>query len=363
MRERGPTVGAVCAVIAAALFWSSSYAVTKRVLDDVGPLGIGAIRFTLAALLLGVMVRLGRRRTARPDPRRRQLYLSGFLGITVYFVLENVGVDLSTASDASLIVATYPLMTMLLEGVVLRTRMPLPRVAGVLLATLGAFLVVRNGADVGGSSRWVGDVLLLVGGLAWAGYNVLGKRASAGQDAVTVTYHQTVAGAAGFLLASLLEADEWRVPDATASALLVYLAVGCSVGGFLLYNYGLRRMASSVAVNILNLVPVFGVVGAVVINGESIRLAQMTGGVIIVAGVALGMIERGGATRVRVGRGRVWRRGGVPTKPDAIASAPPGGTASAGGTVTPRAVAEAGPEPDAPGAAVTTSRGGNDGSR
>ncbi|RSS50431.1 DMT family transporter [Streptomyces sp. WAC01280] len=294
MRERrGPGVGAVAAVVAAALFWSSSYAVTKRLLEDVGPLSIGAVRFTLAVLLLGVAVRLRRNGRARPDARqRRQLYLSGFLGITVYFVLENVGVDLSTASDASLIVATYPLMTMLLERVVLRAPMPPLRVAGVLLATVGAFLVVRNGAQVGGGARWTGDVLLLLGGLAWAGYNVLGKRASAGQDAVSVTYHQTLAGAAGFLLASLLEAGDWRMPDATASALLVYLAVACSVGGFLLYNHGLRTMTSSVAVNILNLVPVFGVAGAVVINGESIRPAQAAGGVVIVAGVALGMVER-----------------------------------------------------------------------
>ncbi|MFJ8660104.1 EamA family transporter [Streptomyces sp. NPDC093795] len=99
--------------------------------------------------------------------------------------------------------------------------------------------------------------------------------------------------------------------------MLVYLAVGCSVGGFLLYNYGLRRMASSVAVDILNLVPVFGVIGAVVINGESIRLAQVTGGAIIVAGVALGMIERGGAERRRAGRGP-----GATTQPDAERRAP-----------------------------------------
>ncbi|MEU8705262.1 DMT family transporter [Streptomyces sp. NPDC048565] len=296
MRERGPGLSAVCAVVAAALLWSSSYAVTKEVLEDVGPLGIGAIRFTLAAVLLAVMVRLGRNRPSRPDARqRRQLYLSGLLGITVYFILENVGVDLSTASDASLIVATYPLMTMGLELALFRSRMPLSRVAGVLLATVGAFLVVRNGAEVGGNARWTGDVLLLLGGLAWAGYNVLGKRASAGRSAVSVTYYQTLAGAAGFLLASLLEAGDWRMPGAASASLLVYLAVACSVGGFLLYNYGLRRMASSVAVNILNLVPVFGVVGAVVINGESIRPAQAAGGVIIVAGVALGMIERRGS--------------------------------------------------------------------
>ncbi|WP_338784992.1 DMT family transporter [Streptomyces sp. DG1A-41] len=284
---------AICAVVAAALFWSSSYAVTKQVLADVGPLSIGAIRFTLAAALLGIMVRMRRKPVARPDARqRRMIHLSGLLGITVYFVLENIGVELSTASDASLIVATYPLMTMLLELVVFRTRMPLLRVGGVLLATVGAFLVVRNGAEVGGSERWFGDVLLLLGGLVWAGYNVLGKYAGRGQDAMTLTYHQTVAGAAGFLLASLLEAGDWQVPNGSASALLAYLAVACSVGGFLLYNYGLRRMTSSVAVNILNLVPVFGVLGAVVINGETVRLGQALGGAIIIAGVALGVIER-----------------------------------------------------------------------
>ncbi len=109
---------------------------------------------------------------------------------------------------------------------------------------------------------------------------------------MNLTYYQTLAGAAGFLLASLLEIRDWQLPDASASALLAYLAVACSVGGFLLYNYGLRRMTSSIAVNILNLVPVFGVLGAVVINGDTVHLAQVFGGVIIIAGVALGLVER-----------------------------------------------------------------------
>ncbi|MGW0836394.1 DMT family transporter [Streptomyces prunicolor] len=343
MRERGPSARAVCAVVAAALFWSSSYAVTKQLLDEVGPLSIGAIRFTLAALLLGLLIRLNRHRPARPDARqRRQLYLSGFLGITVYFVLENVGVDLSTASDASLIVATYPMMTMLLELLLLRTRMPLLRVTGVLLATAGAFLVVRNGAEAGGSPRWAGDILLLLGGLAWAGYNVLTKRVSAGRNAVSVTYYQTLAGAAGFLLASLLEAGDWRMPGATASTLLVYLALACSVGGFLLYNYGLRRMPPSVAVNILNLVPVIGVIGAVVINGETIRPAQATGGVIIVTGVALGLIERGERTPTPDDAGD----GETPATATAPAPAP--ATAPATATAPARARTAAGSSPGAP---------------
>jgi drug/metabolite transporter (DMT)-like permease len=154
---------------------------------------------------------------------------------------------------------------------------------------------VRNGAAVGGDDRWLGDMLLILGGLVWACYNVMVKLSSAGQDALSVTYYQTTAGAAGFLLASLIEVRGWSVPSPTDSALLAYLALACSVGGFLLYNYGLRHLKSSVAVNILNLVPVFGVLGAVVINGESLQVAQLAGGVIIVTGVTLGLVERGSA--------------------------------------------------------------------
>jgi drug/metabolite transporter (DMT)-like permease len=284
----------IVAVVGAALLWSSSYAVTKEVLSDVGPLTIGAMRFTLAALLLLAMTRfLARRRPLeRPVGRQRLLtWLSGLLGITVYFILENFGVELSTASDASLIVASYPLMTMLLELVIFRVRMPVMRIVAVLLATAGAYLVVHNGAAVGGSQRWTGDILLLLGGLVWAFYNLVSKLAG-GRDAVSVTYHQMTAGAAGFLVASLFEAGDWSVPSLTSSALLVYLAVGCSVGGFLLYNYGLQALKSSVAVNILNLVPAFGVLGAVLINGESVQLTQATGGIVIVGGVMLGLIDR-----------------------------------------------------------------------
>ncbi|MET7314763.1 MULTISPECIES: DMT family transporter [Streptomyces] len=147
-------------------------------------------------------------------------------------------------------------------------------------------------AEQGTGARWFGDVLLLLGGLVRAGYDVLGTDAGQGQDAVRLTYHQTVAGAAGFLLASLLEIHEWQLPDASASALLAHLAVACSVGGFLLHTYGLRRMTSSIAVTILDPVPVFGVLGAVVINGDTVHLAQVVGGVIIIAGVALGLVER-----------------------------------------------------------------------
>jgi hypothetical protein len=83
-----------------------------------------------------------------------------------------------------------------------------------------------------------------------------------------------------------------EVPSGESFLWIVYLAVVCSIGGFLFYNYGLRGLSSSGATNILNIVPVFGVISAVVIAGERTQLTQIVGGLIVLVGVVIGARER-----------------------------------------------------------------------
>jgi drug/metabolite transporter (DMT)-like permease len=269
------------AVLAAALIWSSSFAVTKVALAEVPPMTLGAVRFVVAAVVLGAVVHGGR--FPLPSPRRRlTLGAAGLLGITAYFALENLGVELATASDATLIVAAYPLITLVLSG---RAAFSPTRLIGMLLAVAGVWLVVREQA--GGHRLW-GDVLLVAGGFAWAVYNLVARRDGSGASTIVVTYYQTLAGAGGFVVLSLTEADRWSVPSGGNLLRIGFLAVFCSVAAFLLYNYGLRGLEPSVAVNLLNVVPVAGLGWAVLLAGESLTLWQLFGGAVVLAGVFLG---------------------------------------------------------------------------
>ncbi|MDQ7803188.1 DMT family transporter [Amycolatopsis sp. A133] len=277
---------AVAAVLGAALIWSSSFAVTKVVLAEVPPMTLGALRFVLAALILAVAVHAGPERRRLPAPRERLFIgLAGLLGITAYFALENVGVDLASASDATLIVASYPILTLVLSG---RTVFSPVRLTGMLVAVAGVWLVVRGD---GSHSLW-GDVFLIAGGVAWAAYNLLARRDGSGASPIVVTYYQTLAGAAGFVLLSLSEVDRWSVPSGANVLRIGFLAGLCSVAGFLLYNHGLRRLEASVAVNLLNVVPVAGLGWAVVLAGERLTLVQVLGGAVVIAGVTLGLHRR-----------------------------------------------------------------------
>jgi drug/metabolite transporter (DMT)-like permease len=126
-------------VTGAVLIWSTSFVATKAALVEVPPLTLGATRFALAALLAGLVAALFGDLGVKGGADLGTLCLGGLLGITLYFSMENVGVDLATASDAALVVASYPAIAMVMEALVYRRRLSAVRLFGVALALLDRF--------------------------------------------------------------------------------------------------------------------------------------------------------------------------------------------------------------------------------
>ena len=293
---RGRTAD-LASVVGAVVIWSTSFVATKVALVEVPPLTLGASRFALAAVLSGIVaVAFGAVRVASAADLGR-FALGGFLGITLYFSLENVGVDLATASDAALVVASYPAVTMLLEAGLYRKRLSTTRLFGVVLAFVGVNAVLGNAAAASagqewGSDRLLGCAILVVTGLVWTLYNFATRGVVARYTMPTVIFWQTLFGALFFLPVALTEqvlvgGTRWLPTSGVALLSVAHLGVLCSVVAFLLYARGLRGLDASAAVSVMNLVPILGVLFAVVLLGEPLGLLQVLGGVVVVAGVTL----------------------------------------------------------------------------
>lgn len=284
-------------VAGAVLIWSTSFVATKAALVEVPPLTLGAVRFALAALLAGLVAALfgGLRVKGAADLGR--LCLGGLLGITLYFSMENVGVDLATASDAALVVASYPAIAMALEAFLYRRRLSVMRLLGVALAIVGVNAILGNAAFASAKGGWdasrlLGDAILLATGLVWALYNFATRDVVARYPMPTVVFWQTAFGALFFVPVALVEqgvigGGQWVPSGGIALLAVAHLGVLCSVAAFLLYARGLRGLDASSAVGVMNLVPVFGVLFAVVLLGEPLGLLQVLGGIVVVAGVTL----------------------------------------------------------------------------
>jgi drug/metabolite transporter (DMT)-like permease len=124
--------------------------------------------------------------------------------------------------------------------------------------------------------------------LAWGIYAVQGKKLSTSVPGIVST--AASAGAAALLIApvAIVEMFVGQTPsfDAGSIAGLLFLGAGANAAAFALWNVSLKHVDASVAGSYINLVPVIGVILAVVI-GETITTTQWIGGGIVMAGVWL----------------------------------------------------------------------------
>lgn len=279
------------AVVASAFVWGTSFAVSKLALRSIPPLSLAWIRFVLASAILLVWL-LVRHEDLRLDRRAFDaMILGGVLGYTLNHIFENVGLALSTASEISLMMGVFPVLSLLVEALVYHRRFSHATVAGIGLSVIGIILIVdpRSLGGTLGGKRLLGDGLIILSGICWAFYSILVKNLSNNSSASRTAMFQMLFGSVVLLpLAGVFERPVFPIP-ASAVWAVIYLAVFCSVGGYSLYNYGVAGMASTQAVSILNLIPVFGVLTSWVMLHETVTLMQLAGGAVVLLGVLLSL--------------------------------------------------------------------------
>jgi drug/metabolite transporter (DMT)-like permease len=287
-RQPDQKVG-ILSVLGAVVLWSSSYGVTKMGVGDIPPLTFAAIRFVFAVLLMLFLALTIQRLEPVPSKDLLRLALGGLLGITAYFALQNLGVQRTTAANATLLVASFPVITLLLEVLFRKARVSFKQIAGIVIAIGGIYLIIDLTGLQAAPARLEGDLLLLLTGLAWALYNFATQDVVKKYATFTVIFWQTLFGMLALLPLALTEVHAWQPLTTTGLLGALFLGVFCSVGAFLLYGYGLKSLRPGLAVNLLNLVPVFGLVFAVILVHEKIGWTQIVGGLIVIGGVTLSL--------------------------------------------------------------------------
>ncbi len=273
--------------ILALLIWSTSFIATKAAYTTFPPLTLGLSRFIIASIVLGIVLLIKKEHVKVKPKDLATISFSGVLGITLYFSMENIGVSLTTASNAALIVASYPAITSLLEFILYKVKLSKYKICGIALAMIGVYFLTSVGESPDGKNQLIGNLILIGTGFAWAFYTFMTRKVVDKYPPVTLSFYQTVAGSIFFIPLALLEKDSWQAPTTGSFMLLMYLGVFCSVIAFLLYNYGLIKLSPSSSVSLMNLVPIFGVIFSVVLLHETVSWRQIIGGLVVIVGVLM----------------------------------------------------------------------------
>ena len=271
--------------LAVSLLWGLSFLSIKVSVAVIPPMTLAVARFVVALAVLP-LVALAARERLKVEPRDLPILAAGgFLGVTLYFLGENNGVALLTASESSLVIATIPVLTMLADRLFAGTRLGWRAYLGAALSLAGVALVAAR--SPGGSSSLAGYLYMGLAAVAWVGYTFLTKGVSARYGRINVTFWQSLAGTLGCLPFAFAERGSWALPGAGVTLNVLYLGVFCSAAGYWLYASALNLLGAGRTSVFINLIPVVAVVAAYLVLGERMSALQWAGGAVAVAGVYL----------------------------------------------------------------------------
>lgn len=251
----------------------------------IGPITLAFMRMVIASVLLCLM-RLFSKNRQKPDRKNLFLiFLSALIGVTLYYMIENYGILLTSASTASLISGSYPAIALLIGAFFFHEKLTASKAVGILISLLG-IAVLSSSADRG-SSSFTGIILLITDGVFWALYNYIVQAVDDSYSSLTVTSYQTWMAAVMMIPFLFLEKDVPLVLTPVSFACVIYLGVVCSCLAYVLYNAGLRGVSAFAAAAMLNLMPLSGTVLAALILHETIGMEAILGGALIIGGVVI----------------------------------------------------------------------------
>lgn len=262
-------------------------------------------RDVFVALTLLVVLNIFFRRMLRV--RRSHLpylLLFGFL-MAIFNSFWTLSVALNGAAVSTVLVYSSTAFTALLGFWLLKERLDFTRLVTVVLSLSGCVLVSNAWMPEAWQVNFLGILMGLLSGLWFALYTLMGRMAAQrGLNAWTTLMYTFGFAAVFLLLFNLLPggllpgsatrpADFFWLQDAAGWGILLLLAAGPTLLGFGLYNISLSYLSSNVVNLIAASEPVFTAITAYYLLGERLSLLQLTGGVMILAGVVYLRIHEG----------------------------------------------------------------------
>jgi drug/metabolite transporter (DMT)-like permease len=286
--------GALIAIILCVLFWGFSFVSIKITVAVFPPMTLGALRFAIALVFLFVIkVKLARFERLR---RRDLPFLlgAGLSGVTLYFFFENTGVSLVTASEASIIIAAIPVISMFAEWAAAKIRgngfrITMRRWAGTAASVLGVWITAGVSFSVSGSAA--GYFYMLGAALSWVIYCFCTRPLFQGHSRIFIVFWQSFFGFLGFIPFSLMEMSRWTMPELPALAHLLFLAVCCSALGYWFYARSLEILGIEISTIFVNLIPVITAIAGFLVLGERLTPLQWLGAALVISGVYLALLK------------------------------------------------------------------------
>lgn len=269
------------------VIWGTTFIATKILLGNFSPIEILFFRFVIGYLILFIVSP----KVLKPRAWKQELLfaMAGLCGVTLYFLMENIALTYTLASNVGIIVSIAPIFTALLAHFLLDgERLELRFFMGFAAAILGISLVALNGNYILKISP-IGDILTILAAVAWAFYSILMKKVGRFQYSTIQCTRKVFLYGLIFMLPALwifdFQLDLIRFASIGNLLNILYLGIGASALCFVTWNWSIGILGAVKTSSYIYLVPIVTIVTSAVVLHEKITWLALLGAVLTLAGL------------------------------------------------------------------------------
>ncbi len=220
----------------------------------------------------------------------KPIYALSLTGIVIFIGLVYFSLHYTTTINASIVEASTPIFASILGLLLLKERLLVWQYVGIIISFVGVLWIVTNGSvqQLLALQFNIGDLMMVVAVLAWCIYSILVKIHMGGlptKGTLMVMLGMACVTLLPFVVIEWLILDIAIVWDAPTILSVIYLGIFPSIIAIICWNKGVEAIGASKAAVLLNLIPVFTTIQAVLILKESIYIEQLFGGLLVIIGV------------------------------------------------------------------------------
>ncbi len=273
--------------------WGTTFIATKVLLRSFQPVEILFIRFLIGYATLWLLC--PRRLTLRERKQELVFAAAGFSGITLYYLLENIALTYTLASNVGVIISIAPFFTAVCGCLFLGEKRPNGWfLLGFAVAMVGIYLISFGGKGV--TLMLKGDLLAGGAAIIWAIYSTLTKKLGEyGYPLIQVTRRTFFYGIVWMLpaLSSFgfsVQLTQFAAPDILLNFL--FLSVGASALGFVTWNFAVHTLGAVRTSVYIYMIPVITTITSALILRETITSAAIGGIALTLIGLVISEYHR-----------------------------------------------------------------------
>jgi drug/metabolite transporter (DMT)-like permease len=287
---KSKVVSAHLAVLTANLIYGANYTIAKQVMPEyIQAFGFIFIRVLVTAVIFFTLAFIGEKEEVEKKDIIR-LFFCAVFGVATNQLLFFSGLDLTTPINASLMMTTNPIMVLIVASFILREKITLRKIAGIIMGIIGASTLLLWGKQVSfGSASALGDLFILINSLSWGVFLIMVRPLM--QKYKTITVMKWV-----FLFGSVLvfpfgweqfNLIEWGRFDTNIWLATAYVVIGTTSIAYLLNTHALKNLSSSAVSAYIYLQPAFATAFAILLGKDQLHYLHVLSAMLIFTGVYL----------------------------------------------------------------------------